>query len=303
MDRARHEDGLNEASLLDSITEALAAEGLNPDLSDDCAFVEERGALVSTDALVEGVHFDLNLTSPRRVGAQAAVCNLSDLAASGGAAGWLVWSLIMPPSWDAALISELTRGFAATARAHGAEVLGGNLARTTGPGVISVTVGGPIVGDRPLLRRGARLGDGIYVTGPLGDAALGLRDEDEEAQRARHGWRPHLKEAAALARWGHVTAAMDISDGLLLDLDRLCQLNGLGAALEAGLIPTSDLYRQRLGDDLNLALSGGEDYVLLFTTPHAPPVGARIGRCVSAPGLTLDGEPTSPRGWDHFTAS
>ncbi|MBU0552554.1 thiamine-phosphate kinase [Myxococcota bacterium] len=290
---------MNEASLLDSIARALASEGLRPDLSDDCALAPPT-ALLTTDALVEGVHFDLATTSARRVGAQAAVCNLSDLAASGGGPGWLLWSLIVPPRWSPALIEEMTGGLAAVARAQGAEILGGNLARVEGPGVLSVTAGGPLLGAAPLRRRGARVGDGVYVTGPLGEAALGLRFQDEMAQAARHAWRPHFAEAAALVSWGGASSAMDISDGLLLDLDRLCRLNGLGADLDAAAIPTSTLYRARLGDDLELALSGGEDYVLLFTASTPPPIGVRVGVCVAGEGLTLNGSAISPRGWDHF---
>lgn len=260
---------------------------------------------MTTDVLVEGRHFDLGRDTPEQVGAQAAVSNLSDLAGSGGAAGWLVWALTLPAGFGVGRFRRLVRGFAACAAAHGARVVGGNLSRTDGPAVIAVTAGGPLAGARAFLRSGARPGDRVYVTGPLGDAALGWQDDDPAARAARHQWRPHLPEAAALAAWGAVTAAMDVSDGLLIDTGRLARASGVAIELERAAIPTSAHYRARRGDDLDAALTGGEDYVLVFTAPpdRPPPPAAnahRIGACAAGAGLTLDGRPVTARGHDHF---
>ncbi len=282
-----------------ALVRMLAAALGDPDLSDDCAHLDGTTALVTTDALVEGVHFDLSRDTPAQVGAQAAVQNLSDLAASGGAAGWLVWSLMLPPGFTD--VEDLARGFGDTARAHGARVVGGNLSRTDGPLTLAVTAGGPLAGARPFRRDGARPGDGVYLTGHVGDAALGVAEPDAEARAARHRWRPHLLEARALAAWGGVSAALDVSDGLLRDTARLAEASGVGVELDSTRVPVSDLYRIRRSN-LELALGGGEDYVLLFAAAGDPPLGVRVGTCTAAPGLRLDGRPAPPRGFDHFGA-
>lgn len=296
-----------ERQLVDLIAAELREAGLDADLTDDCGRPPCPTALVSTDALVEGRHFDLGRDTPLQVGAQAAVANLSDLAASGGAAGWAVWDLTVPGTWGLDTFRGVVRGFARTCAAHGCAIIGGNLTRTDGPAVISVTVGGPLAGERPFTRDGARPDDIIYVTGPLGDAALGYLDPDPEARDHRHRWRPHLAEAKALAAWGRVSAAMDVSDGLALDLDRMMRASGAAAALLSACIPTSAHYHRRRGRDRTVALTGGEDYVLLFCAPpdDDPPdaVGAvAIGRVTSpdGPRLRLDGAPLEAGGHDHF---
>lgn len=296
-----------ERLLVEAIEAELRAAGLDPDLTDDCGRPPGPTALVTTDALVEGRHFDFERDTPEQVGAQAAVANLSDLAASGGAAGWAVWDLTLPARWDLARFRGVVRGFARACAAHGCAIIGGNLTRTEGPGVISVTVGGPLAGARPFTRSGARPGDLIYVTGDLGDAALGYLEPDPEARARRHRWRPHLAEARALAEWGRVSAAMDISDGLAIDLDRMMRASDAAADLMAACIPTSAHYAARRGRDRRVALTGGEDYVLLFCADpgHDPPDAAGaicIGhvRPPGGPRLRLDGEALRPEGHDHF---
>ncbi|MCK6571952.1 thiamine-phosphate kinase [Myxococcota bacterium] len=295
----------DEHRLLAIIGAALARAGRPADLTDDCAALAGQTALVTTDTLVEGVHFDLALDTPAQVGVQAAVQNLSDLAASGGSAGWLVWSLCLGPAHRTeAFVAGLTDGFATTAARFGASVVGGNLSRTPGPLVVAVTAGGPLAGARPLTRAGARPGHGVYVTGPLGDAALGV--EDARARAARHAWRPHLAEAARLAVTPGVGACMDVSDGLLLDAGRLAAASGVTLALTAAAVPVGPACGA-LGDPARarrLALTGGEDYVLLFTA-EAPPadlVAHRIGTVADGPAQVLvDGAvPAGARGFDHF---
>ncbi len=286
----------DERTLLTQLAATLARAGLHPDLSDDCATLRGPTDLVTTDTLVEGVHFDLALDTPEQVGAQAAVQNLSDLAGSGGRAGWLLWSLVLPTD-RVELIQDLTAGFAAVAARHGAQVVGGNLSRSAGPLTLCVTAGGPLAGARTLHRAGAAVGEGVYLSGVVGDAALGLKHA--ELRALRHGWRPHLQEAARLAEWGCVGGAMDVSDGVAIDAARLAEASGLAIELE-GPVPTSEAYRRHEPDD-RLALSGGEDYVLLFTAAEPPPIEAwRIGRCVAGAGLLRGGAPFDPQGWDHF---
>ncbi len=295
------DDPPSERALVALIGAELARAGRPADLSDDCAHLRGQTALVTHDDLVAGVHFDLAQDRPEEVGAQAAVVNLSDLAASGGAAGWLVWSLMLPPGTDAERVRALTRGFAETAAAHGAAVVGGNLTRTPGPLTVSVTAGGPLLGPRPFLRSAARPGDTLYLTGPLGDATLGFLRPTFAHRRRRHTWRPHLREAAALAAWGGVHAAMDVSDGLLLDASRMGEASRVGVEIDRAAVPVSAAFREAFGAQTDAALTGGEDYVLLFSAAAPPPLRAwAIGRCVPAPGLWLDGRRASPTGHDHF---
>ena len=296
----------DEAGRLSVIAAELARFGQRPDLTDDCAHRPGRTDLVSHDDLVEGRHFDLRRDTLAQVGAQAAVANLSDLAASGGMAGWLVWSLVLPTRLNGDAVRALTRGFASVASVAGARVIGGNLTGTSGPLVVSVTAGGPLAGASPITRRGAKPGEAVYVTGPLGDAALGVMAADPEARRARHAWRPHLREAARLAAWGQVGAMMDVSDGLLLDACRLARASGVALNLWPARVPRGPLLARREATEPALAelcLSGGEDYVLLFTAGSPPPaeVGAtQVGEVHRGAGLWIDGQPTRARGYDHF---
>ena len=165
--------------------------------------------------------------------------------------------------------------------------------------------------NQPLTRRGALPGDIIYVTGALGERALGYLDPSPETRRLRHEWRPHLKESHLLSEWGAVTAMLDISDGLLLDAYRLGQESGVTIHIDLSAIPLSDgsPHSPLL---IDAALSGGEDYVLLFTAPPSvqPPlaVGAiKIGECQQPSTqdgvesvVFLDGVPQDPRGYVHM---
>jgi thiamine-monophosphate kinase len=295
----------DEATLVSVIAEVLEAHGQRPDLSDDCGFPRHPTALVTTDTLVEGVHFDTVWDDDAQIGAQAAVQNLSDLAASGGDTPWLVWALCLPSAWRRAdRLAALTDGFARVARDHGAQVLGGNLTRTPGPLVITVTAGGALAGAHALRRDAARPGQTVFVSGTLGDAALGVLRPTAETRAARHAWRPHLAEARALAVHTDAGACMDISDGLLLDATRLARASGVTLGLDSSRVPVSTLYRRLLGADARLALSGGEDYVLLFTATTPPPFPCfAIGEVLAArPGtpVLLDDEPAPALGWDHF---
>lgn len=273
------------------------------DAADDCAHLRGHTDIVTTDALIEGRHFEPDRDRWFEIGAQAAVANLSDLAASGARAGWLLWSLVVPPTCTLAALAQLTEGFATVAGAYGARIVGGNLSRSVGPMVISVTAGGPLAGARPMLRSGARPGERVWLSGPLGDASLGYLAPDATARRARHRWRPHLAESARLARWGGVGAAMDVSDGLLVDAARIAAASGVAVELHTAAVPLGPACVAR-GADPAAALRGGEDYVLLFTAAEPPPIRAwAIGRCVAGAGVWLDGQRDTRAGFDHFVPS
>lgn len=309
-----NQTSLDERSLIDRFAEIFTAGypvHLAPSYQDDCARLKMkmRGEslhselLVTTDALCEGVHFETARDSYRQIGAQAAVVNLSDLASSGARPVALLWSLSLPSALSGEAVSELAQGFADVASRHTCPVIGGNICARPGGLEIHVTaIGAPF--KTAISRSGARPGDLIYVTGSLGERALGYLDPTPKTRAQRHQWRPHLTEAKTLAQWGQVSAMLDISDGLLIDAERLAQASDVHVDLHAESLPLSEFVRSHsLGR--YAALRGGEDYILLFTAPAqlTPPPEVQatlIGRCLDrdldAPFLTLDGAPCEGEG-------
>ncbi|RMG19443.1 MAG: thiamine-phosphate kinase [Deltaproteobacteria bacterium] len=241
---------------------------------DDAAVLVPRPGhrlVVTTDAVVEGVHFDAGRVPPAAIGHKALAVNLSDLAAMGARPRWSTVALTLPPGrlpWS--FLRRIADGLGALARAHGVAVVGGNVSAGD---VFSLTL--TLVGEaRQVLRRkGARPGDRILVTGTLGDAALGLaslaarsgpprRMSVLEARQVR----PTPRVEMGLAAVGLASAAIDVSDGLVQDLGHLLRESGVGATLFAHRVPRSRAY-QRATTDLGPALSGGEDYELCLTAP------------------------------------
>jgi thiamine-monophosphate kinase len=298
-----HRPPSSEEEAIATIADAMAIHGMTPDLSDDCALVTPTARLISTDTIVEGRHFDCTRDTMEQIGRQAAVSSLSDLAASGGTPTWLVWSLCLPAHWTTEDLHELSNGFSAVAALAGGHIVGGNLSRIEGPAVINVTVAGSLAADTPFLRSGARPGDIVYLSGAIGDSILGVLETDATARHARHAWRPHISEAQQLAEWGKVTAAMEVSDGLLKDAGRLAAASGLAVDICSDAIPVSELYRLRCKGDPTLAMRGGEDYVLLFTaSPNdtVPLTAYPVGECLAGEGVYVDGVLSSESGFDHF---
>jgi thiamine-monophosphate kinase len=268
---------------------ALASGTLTSEVAvgpgDDAAVInagEGRLLLLACDMMVEGVHFRWEWASPRQVGWKAMVQNLSDIAAMGGEPAAAVASLAAPGDLSEDVATGIADGLAAAASVHGAALVGGDLVGSPGPVVVDVAITGWVERQRLLLRRGATPGDALMVTGRLGAAAAGLAAREHgleeaessllgEAIRAHHEPRPRLSEARAIADTGKATAMMDLSDGLAEDLPRLCQQSGVGAHVRSAAIPihrACSLVASRLGmNDLRMAVSGGEDYELLFTCP------------------------------------
>ena len=275
-------------------------------MGDDAAvlapFVGE--ALISTDVAVLGIHLDGALFPLEDLGFKAVAAALSDLAAMGGRPRGAVVAVGSPPGTD---LEELHRGIADAASMTNCPIVGGDLTRAADVSV-AVTVFGECPGRGAVLRSGARAGDELLVTGPLGRSAAGLRRrrdgaplEDELVVAHRRPW-PRLEEGIG-ARGAGVHAMMDLSDGLGLDLHRLADASGVGFALSE--IPIAP------GATLDEALSGGEDYELLIATPNAARLRLvfddralrapiTIGRIVADPSVrTWLGEDFVRRGWQH----
>jgi thiamine-monophosphate kinase len=303
-------------------------------IGDDCAALALNGPdylLWTVDTLVEGVHFDLAYTSLFKLGWKSLAVNLSDIAAMGGEPRHALLSLGWPPARDRRLALEFAAGLAQAAQEYGVAVIGGDTVASPPGLVVTLTLIGQVPADQMLRRSGARVGDMICVTGPLGKAAAGLEilrqglnlapDLQTPLVEAHLQPRPHLQAGRVLAREGLATALIDTSDGVATDLYHICQASGVGARLQAASVPIAPRVQTAaldLGrDPLTLALTGGEDYLLLFTSP--PETAARLARSFSKAGLpaplplgrivsgdrvileTSGGEvDISGQGYDHF---
>ena len=289
-------------------------------IGDDAALLAPppgRQLVVTADTLNEGVHFPRG-TSPADVGWKALAVNLSDLASMGAEPAWCTLSLSLPQS-DPAWIEGFLDGFLDLAGQHGIALVGGDTTR--GPLSIAVTAMGLVEPGRALRRDGARVGDEVWVTGTLGDAAGGLALLDREpvpALRARLD-RPTPRVAAGRALAGIATACVDVSDGLLADLGHVCARSHVAAHLDVDALPASAALREAFGEADRIALqaSGGDDYELCFTAPAdaGADIGAvsaqlglritRIGRIVAGEGVHPVDAKSQPwssprRGYDHF---
>ena len=299
---------MNEPELIEKLRRRVAlprTAGLVLGIGDDCAIVRPRGGsedwLYTTDMLIEGTHFLRETHGAADVGWKALARGLSDIAAMGGQAGFCLLSLAVASWVDARWLGRFYGGLLALAERAGVALIGGDLARTERV-MCDIVVTGTVARGRALRRDGARPGDAIYVSGALGGSALGLALGRGKAWVRHKRPQPRLALGRFLrARLG-ATAAMDLSDGLSLDLHRLCAASHLRAQ-----ISRPPIYR---GASLEQALHGGEDYELLFTAPARVRVPAafeglaltRIGtmRSGAAGAVEMDGEPLPPLGYDHL---
>ena len=288
---------------------------------DDCAILARSGSptLITIDSMVEGVHFNLKWGTPEQLGARSLTVNLSDIAAMGGVSTACVINLAIRPGLTAHFFDRLYAGLRRAARAASVDVVGGNI---TAARQMAITIA--LLGDsppRPLLRDAARIGDDIFVIGTVGDAAVGWRILAGKI-RAHGAARRHLLSryldptarlfaGQRLAALRPTPAAIDISDGLLQDLGHILERSRVGAEVDPQSIPVSKAYNEVMGNDLSLALGGGEDYELLFCVRpgHSErelsrrlriPV-RRIGRIVRGRGIRLtDGSIPRIAGWDQL---
>ena len=230
-----------------------------------------RAAMQTTDLLIEEVHFSLRWCSWYDVGWKAMAVNLSDIAAMGGAPRAAFVSAGLSPRMSRAEVLDLYRGLAECAGAYGTAILGGDTVASPAAAAINVAVHGETLDDSgAVLRRDrAQPGDAVAVSGPLGASAAYLRlITNEELRRAHLHPEPRIELGQRLVQAG-VRCGMDVSDGLLADLCKLCAASSTGAAIEADLVPVAATVRELLPDDaLDLALTGGEDYELLVCGPE-----------------------------------
>lgn len=301
---------MDEFTLIERVFAPLttgAPEAL--DLRDDAAVIAPEGTLVMTkDMLVDGVHFRAD-DPPALIARKLLRVNLSDLAAMGATARFYLLALAVPAALDDAWLADFAAGLAADQAEFGVHLIGGDTVATDGPLVVSLTAVGRAANGGVLRRDGAQPGDRLYVSGSIGDAALGLAaaqariDGGVLADRLIDRYllpRPRLDLGRRLV--GLARAAIDISDGLVADVGHLCAASGIGAVIEAGRVPLSEAARAVLERDpklLPLVLTGGDDYELAFAADPARSeaineaaarAGVRvtvIGRMVERGGLSV----------------
>ena len=326
-----------ESALIDRIRSraGVGAPWIAIGIGDDAAAIvpdRNRHIVVTTDSLIEDVHFRRAWTAPRAIGHKALAVNLSDLAAMGATPRACLLSLALPTSFPLDEFDDLIDGLTSLAARTGAPLAGGNLTRSPGPVVVDVTAIGSAHPRRILTRRGGRPGDLLFVSGRVGGAAAGLAMLETAEQRdalttAERGClerfetpEPRLRMGRLAAFSRAVTACIDLSDGLADAVRQLAEASGTGAELRAGSLPIDEgaiqWAERRGGDALSATLSGGEDYELLFAVSprrRRSFLGA-MRRCPDVPvshigELTRPGElclvngaerTPLPRGFRHF---
>ena len=331
---------VGERGLIERIRRRLppAPGALVVGVGDDAAVdAGERGSLsvLSTDALVEGVHFDRRFSTAADVGYKALAVNVSDIAAMGATSRLALLSLILPPELPVADLDALLDGFLAMAAEAGVSLAGGNIARSPGPLVIDVTVTGAVKPRRVLTRGGGRPGDQLYVSGTLGAGAAGLgwlrahgrtgteRPDDPalDACVSRHRRpAPRMRLGRLLGTTRAASACMDLSDGLADAVRQVAEASGTGARIESRALPIhpgAERWFRSCGiDPVTASIAGGDDYELLFAVSarrrgrlrHVQQQArglqlTRIGELTADPAVRLerDGVPgPMPEGFVHF---
>jgi thiamine-monophosphate kinase len=308
MDMMRSSPNRGEIEIVEALRRRVAPRprrGLVVGIGDDCAIYRPRGSpedlLLTTDLLLEDVHFRRSTHPPEAIGYKALARGLSDIAAMGGVPHFCLLSLAAGAGAGRRWIDRFFDGFLGLARDTGTVLAGGDLARAEKIGC-DIVVCGTVPRGRALRRDGAKRGHAIYVSGRLGGSAYGL-EQGRGAAWTRHLHpEPRLRLGLILRERLHASAAMDLSDGLSLDLHRLALASGLEARIEPP--------PQFPGATLEHALHGGEDYELLFTVPPGVHVPRRFGGVPltrigemgkgQAGAVYLSDRPLPPLGYDHF---
>jgi thiamine-monophosphate kinase len=298
-------------------------------VGDDCALVDVTNGMdlaVSTDTMVSGTHFFPDV-DPENLGHKALAVNLSDMAAMGAMPYWAMLALTIP-AVDHKWLEAFAKGFFDLATEFNVSLIGGDTTR--GPLTLTVTIMGEVPAGAALRRSGAKVGNDIWVSGNIGDAALAVAhrngrlvlDADDYHEAVMRLYEPTPRVQLGQALRGLATAAIDISDGLLADLTHICRVSGVGATVELALLPLSPIGAKHIASDegRTAVVAGGDDYELCFTAhPNSREsiqdltsmLGVeitRIGQVKRGKGVSLlgtDGKPVKidGRGYDHFSGS
>ena len=311
---------LGEFGLIEEIKQGIEVPQGYLGIGDDCAVMPQKSGmetLVSTDMLIEGTHFLMDDISAYLLGWKSAAVNISDIAAMGGRCTGSFLSFALPKGLGKEWTDEFFRGYKEISSLYGCPLLGGDTTSSPDRLCISVTVTGEAPAGKSVKRSNAAIGDLICVTGNLGDSGCGLkiilegsgRDADAEKLIARHYLpMPRVKEGMEIAAAG-ASAMMDISDGIGSDLRHIIEASGVGAEIDTSMIPLSNELKSKCAeygwDPLELAISGGEDYELLFTISeeNAKKIDFNhfvIGKIISGDKIIWRGSERDYMGFRHF---
>ncbi len=311
-----------EFELIDHLTKTYGLRHVG----DDCAVLPKnalKDMVVTADMLVENVDFRLEWATPESIGHKALAVSLSDIAAMGASAVWAMTSIAVPEKrWRADFVERFYDGWHQLAREYGVELVGGDISISRGGVVIDSIVGGEVAKGKARMRSGARPGDSIYVSGTLGGAAGGLRMLETDAASDGKGElllerqlkpRPQLMLAKLLQQLGLVTSMIDVSDGLSSDLAHICEASSVGARIYADRVPVDVELNGHFdaAECLQMALNGGEDFELIFTSPeknillpenHKITLIGEVTANVAIIEVISDGETSvlEPKGYRHF---
>ena len=324
-----------EKALIERIRRmASAGRGASSDsqvligIGDDCAVLrllsgrgQERDTLVTTDFSLEGIHFRREWHAAESVGHRCLARGLSDIAAMGGEPVAAFLSLALPRDLPQSWVGRFARSLTSLAEKFGVTLAGGDTAESPNGVLADIVVVGSVPKGRGVLRSGARVGERVFVSGELGGSAAAVWQMRKKARRKlnprefpRHFFpEPRIELGRILREKKLASAMIDISDGLSTDLAHICEESGVGAEVQAELIPRASVGKPAREVDLRLALHGGEDYELLFTSPPNRRVPLRIagvpitqighitrGRKVILRNAAGVGYELEPRGWEHF---
>lgn len=302
----------DEASAIEYLQRLFAARADGEiGIGDDAAVVPPASSLVWTiDEQAENTHFRREWLSWRDVGFRSFVAAASDIAAMGGTPTHALSALALPKDFRDDDFVSIAEGQLEASRETGTRIVGGNMSRASEAHVTTTVIG---KAARPILRSGAKIGDGVYVAGALGLAAAGLRaleigNRSPETASAVAAWRrPPILFDAAKAMSTYASAATDVSDGLARDLSHVAEASSVRIEIDrAALVAHAarfgvDVAARALAlDPLDLVLDGGEDYALLATSPREIEGFFRLGSVIAGSGVVLDGKEIEPRGFDHF---
>lgn len=322
---------LGEFGLITRITSGVfSSESVITGIGDDAAVTELSSGmqlLTSTDMLLEGVHFRRSWHDPYRLGRKSLAVSISDIAAMGGIPRWALLSLAIPSDLPLDFIDDFMHGFLSLAFENRIALIGGDTCSSRSGLIVSVTIMGEQFPHLIVRRSGAKPDDDIWVTGTLGDAALVLKMlesgdsvSDEFVSRLLDP-KPRVSAALELAEAGLVTAMIDVSDGILADYGHIAEQSGVGGSIHLASLPLSSGFRMNTGVlpaiPYQLALSGGEDYELCFTSHKSNRekivagmkkcgiAVTRIGIVTSYPELTVVNQDGSmyhshKEGFNHF---
>jgi thiamine-monophosphate kinase len=322
---------ITEKTLIAQIRRMAAVGGnsaVQTGIGDDCAvlrFVSRQGkpidALVTTDFTLEGIHFRRNWHSPESVGHRCLARGLSDIAAMGGEPVAAFLSLALPRSLPQSWVGRFARSLISLANKYGVTLAGGDTAESPNGILADIILTGTVPKGKAVLRSGAKAGDIVYVSGELGGSTAALLEMRTKPKRKinprnypRHFFpEPRIELGRILREKNLATAMIDTSDGLSTDLRHICEESGVGAELQAEVIPRASVGKPSREVDLDLALHGGEDYELLFTARPNKRIPSRIAgvpitkighitrsRTIFLLNKGKIGYALEPRGWEHF---